>query len=69
VLIAIGNSGEPSLAGEAERLLNDASPLVRGAAVWALARLAPDVFNRAAQRMRPQERDGSVVEEWDAALA
>lgn len=69
VLIAIGNSGEPSLAGEAERLLNDASPLVRGAAVWALARLAPDIFNRAAQRMRPQERDGSVVEEWDAALA
>jgi epoxyqueuosine reductase len=69
VLIAIGNSGEPSLAGEAERLLNDTSPLVRGAAVWALARLAPDVFNRAAQRMRPQERDGSVVEEWDAALA
>lgn len=68
VLIAIGNSGEPSLAGEAERLLNDASPLVRGAAVWALARLAPDVFNRAAQRMRPQECDGSVVEEWDAAL-
>lgn len=69
VLIAIGNSGEPSLAGDAERLLNDASPLVRGAAVWALARLAPDVFNRAAKRMRPQERDGSVVEEWDAALA
>lgn len=69
VLIAIGNSGEPSLAGEAERLLNDASPLVRGAAVWALARLAPDVFNRAAERMRPQERDSSVVEEWDAALA
>jgi epoxyqueuosine reductase len=68
VLIAIGNSDEPSLAGEAERLLNDASPLVRGAAVWALARLAPDVFNRAAQRMRPQESDGSVVEEWDAAL-
>jgi epoxyqueuosine reductase len=69
VLIAIGNSGEPSLAGDAERLLNDTSPLVRGAAVWALARLAPDVFNRAAQRMRPQECDSSVVEEWDAALA
>ena len=40
VLIAIGNSGEGALAREAERLLSDASPLVRGAAVWALAQLA-----------------------------
>ena len=39
VLIAIGNSGEPTLAPEAERLLTDPSPLVRGAAVWALGRL------------------------------
>jgi len=36
VLIAIGNSGEQALAGEARRLLEDPSPLVRGAAVWAL---------------------------------
>ena len=41
VLIAIGNSGDASLADEAERLLDDASPLVRGAAVWALSRLVP----------------------------
>src|SRR5262245_3053941 len=41
VLIAIGNSGDASLATEAERLLDDASPLVRGAAVWALSRLDP----------------------------
>ena len=41
VLIAIGNSGDVSLAVEAERLLADASPLVRGAAVWALWRLLP----------------------------
>ena len=40
VLIAIGNSGDASLAGEAERLLGDASPLVRGAAVWALGKIA-----------------------------
>src|SRR5262249_44302845 len=39
VLIAIGNSGDAGLADEAERLLDDASPLVRGAAVWALGRL------------------------------
>ena len=41
VLIAIGNSGEASLAVEAERLLADGSPLVRGAAVWALGQLLP----------------------------
>ena len=39
VLIAIGNSGDVALAAEAERLLDDASPLVRGAAVWALSQL------------------------------
>ncbi len=39
VLIAIGNSGDVSLAKEAERLLDDPSPLVRGAAVWALSQL------------------------------
>src|SRR3984957_1281745 len=41
VLIAIGNSNEPVLAGEAERLLDDHSPLVRGAAIWALSQLMP----------------------------
>src|SRR5215213_6722833 len=39
VLIAIGNADDASLAAEAERLLDDASPLVRGAAVWALSQL------------------------------
>ena len=39
VLIAIGNSGDSALAVEAERLLDDDSPLVRGAAVWALSQL------------------------------
>src|SRR6185312_15480084 len=41
VLIAIGNADDASLAAEAERLLGDASPLVRGAAVWALSQLLP----------------------------
>src|ERR1700694_5535127 len=39
VLIGIGNSNDRALAAEAERLLDDASPLVRGAAVWALSQL------------------------------
>jgi epoxyqueuosine reductase len=66
VLIAIGNSGDLALAAEAERLIADASPLVRGAAVWALARLDPARLARlAAQRSR--ETDASVQEEWRAA--
>jgi epoxyqueuosine reductase len=66
VLIAIGNSGDVSLAIEAERLLDDASPLVRGAAVWALSRLVTKEKLRALQR---DDDDASVREEWRAALA
>jgi epoxyqueuosine reductase len=68
VLIAIGNSGEGALAVEAERLLADASPLVRGAAVWALAQLADRKrFDAIASRMRTAETDSSVREEWATA--
>ena len=67
VLIAIGNSGDLTLAVEAERLLDDASPLVRGAAVWALSRLLPrGKFLTLSKRYR--EMDASVQEEWAAAL-
>ena len=52
VLIAIGNSGDAALAGEAERLLDDASPLVRGAAVWALGQLLPREKFAALQKSR-----------------
>ncbi|HEX3163203.1 MAG TPA: tRNA epoxyqueuosine(34) reductase QueG [Pseudolabrys sp.] len=67
VLIAIGNSGDANLAVEAERLLDDASPLVRGAAVWALARLLPREKISALSR-RNHETDAEVREEWAAAL-
>jgi epoxyqueuosine reductase len=67
VLIAIGNSSNPTLAAEAERLLSDPSPLVRSAAIWVLGRLAPQRLAAAAQR---RGRDVTEVEEeWDAALA
>jgi len=66
VLIAIGNSGDVALAPEAERLLEDASPLVRGAAIWALARLAPQ---RLAVRAVHRQTDVPEVEdEWGAAV-
>jgi epoxyqueuosine reductase len=68
VLIAIGNSGDPALAIEAERLLSDASPLVRGAAVWAIGRLSPAKLAALAPG-RGEETDTSVQEEWAAALA
>ncbi|MBV8841097.1 MAG: tRNA epoxyqueuosine(34) reductase QueG [Alphaproteobacteria bacterium] len=66
VLIAIGNSGDASLAVEAERLIADAAPLVRGAAVWALSRLDPARLRRLAAQ-RAKESDESVLEEWRAA--
>src|SRR5581483_5231375 len=50
VLIAIGNSNEPELVAPAVALLGDASPLVRGAAIWALQRL--DRERAAAERNR-----------------
>jgi epoxyqueuosine reductase len=63
VLIAIGNSNVTALAAEAECLLDDASPLVRGAAIWALSRLlAPETF--AAMAGRRHDTDPQVAEEW-----
>ena len=67
VLVAIGNSGEPALAHEAERLIDDGAAIVRGAAVWALARLAPQRIAALADR-RAQESDPLVREEWSVAL-
>ena len=61
VLYAIGNSGDPLLADVARARLDDASPLVRGAAVWALGRLLdPDQF---AALVR-DDPDLDVQEEW-----
>jgi epoxyqueuosine reductase len=68
VLIAIGNSGDPALADEAERLVNDAAPLVRGAAIWALGRLAPQRLTALARQHRAAEADAAVAREWTVAL-
>jgi epoxyqueuosine reductase len=67
VLIAIGNSADAALASEAERLLDDPSPLIRGAAVWALGRLDPARLERLAAGRRAAETDPEVAAEWDAA--
>jgi epoxyqueuosine reductase len=65
VLIAIGNSGDVSLAKDAERLLGDTSPLVRGAAVWALSRLTPEKI----AQLSTDDEDAGVNDEWRLALA
>jgi epoxyqueuosine reductase len=64
VLIAIGNSGDKSLAPDTARLLVDSSPLVRAMAVWALARLGA-LDEHAAQA--DGEVDPGVRTEWARA--
>jgi epoxyqueuosine reductase len=68
VLIAIGNSNDSTLAVEAERLLDDESPLVRGAAVWALSQLtAREEFEARAAKALSAEADSGVRAEWRIA--
>jgi epoxyqueuosine reductase len=67
VLIAIGNAppGDPQLIAAAHRCLDDSSPLVRAAAVWALRRAAPLAQGEVERARRlPREEDPLVREEW-----
>nr|WP_246206509.1 tRNA epoxyqueuosine(34) reductase QueG [Propylenella binzhouense] len=66
VLIAIGNSPSCALKHDVVHCLDDESPLVRGAAIWALARLDPGEARGLACERRAAEADASVREEWDA---
>jgi epoxyqueuosine reductase len=65
VAIAIGNSGEPRLTTSLLPLLQDEAPIVRGAAIWALARLDPARFAEEKARRRAAEHDRTVIAEWD----
>jgi len=73
VLIAIGNAGDESLARIARRLIDDASPLVRAMAVWALSRLLPESgFAQLRDARAAAESDPAVNAEWfsaDAAMS
>jgi epoxyqueuosine reductase len=65
VLIAIGNSRDAALADDAARLLKDESPLVRGAAVWALSQLLErQAFSKLAADALDAEPDQTVRVEW-----
>jgi epoxyqueuosine reductase len=69
-LIAAGNSGDHSLIPVCRRLAEDFSPLVRGAAAWALSRLMPSAeFAALACERRRREPDPAVAEEWTPACA
>ncbi len=63
-LVAAGNSGEPALMGPVARLLDDPAPEVRGAAVWALARLDPARWGVERDARLARERDAGVRVEW-----
>ena len=70
VMIAIGNSKDRAFAAVAAERLDDDNPLVRGAAVWALARLTSrEEFSSFASESLRREPDATVIEEWRDALA
>ena len=65
VLIALGNVGGDGATDVARARLVDGSPLVRGAAVWALSRLLSwAAFADLRARHMPGETDGDVRAEW-----
>ncbi|HEY2010193.1 MAG TPA: tRNA epoxyqueuosine(34) reductase QueG [Rhizomicrobium sp.] len=65
VMIAIGNSGDRRLAEQARTALDDPSPLVRGAAIWALSRLLPEAeFTRLGEDRAAREPDATTRAEW-----
>lgn len=69
VLIAVGNSNDRSLIAATTPLLDDASPIVRGAAIWALSRLMAEseLADERMQRLM-NERDDDVRGEWLASI-
>ena len=66
-LIAAGNSANGALAAPIADCLDDPSPLVRGAAVWALGKLEHRRLRRMAAK-RQGEVDDDVSHEWQLAL-
>jgi len=66
-LIAAGNSGDAELIEPVANLLADKAPIVRGAAIWALARLDDLRCQTERTRRLPQEADDSVITEWTCA--
>ena len=67
VMIAVGNSGSAELVETARAGLDEGDATVRGAAVWAFARLARADAVAAERAVRlPRETDPEVAAEWRA---
>jgi epoxyqueuosine reductase len=67
VLIALGNVGGDGAVDATRERLADASPLVRGAAVWALSQLLSEQsFAEIRMQHMPEETDSHVRSEWTA---
>ncbi|MDG2521317.1 tRNA epoxyqueuosine(34) reductase QueG [Caulobacter segnis] len=67
VLYAMGNSGDAALMAAIEPRLSDASPDVRGAAVWAASRLLGEIaFADLRGRLEAAETDPHVLDELAA---
>jgi len=64
VLIAAGNGRGLGVLPLVEMLMDDTSPVVRGAAIWAMSRLSPEIFAREKQARFADEPDASVRAEW-----
>ncbi|MQB19878.1 tRNA epoxyqueuosine(34) reductase QueG [Agrobacterium tumefaciens] len=69
VLIAAGNSKDQGLVEQCKRLASDASPEVRGMAVWALSQLMDSHSFHAYAAAHTTEDDSDVREEWRIAGA
>jgi len=67
VLIAAGNSGDRSFVDQCRRLSVDASPTVRGMAIWALKRLMSEAEFAMFAEARGAEDDAEVENEWTMA--
>jgi epoxyqueuosine reductase len=67
VAIAAGNSADAALLAPLLPLLDDASPLVRGAGIWALGRLDRPRWDAEKAARMAQETDAEVIAEWAAA--
>ncbi|MES3151911.1 tRNA epoxyqueuosine(34) reductase QueG [Sphingomonas faeni] len=66
-LIAAGNSGDRALVTSVAVLLDDPAPVVRDAAIWALAQLDPARFREEQIRRAAGEIDPAIIAAWRQA--
>ena len=69
ILMAAGNSGASALITQVEKHLSAESPLIRGMAVWAFARLVDvETLKKKAAIYQVVEDNNQVLSEWQDAL-